>query len=224
MKRIVFGYYNNFYKYVFDEDEYEKKKAQIYRFLIDVANDGKVALPIKPRVYRLGTERIRVSEWVKAGEGFLLDNYRERILLEMLLEVAALKNELSVVDVKLLYFLNQPYKNGTFKEIADILGITRKELKNAIQRLLDRELIEVQEKAVEKQRKSNKNKENQTEKKRKWESWEYIVTKSADAVLSNILSVLNEFEKLQFEGFTEDEIEMYKKLNDKRNQNIRKTL
>lgn len=50
------------------------------------------------------------------------------------------------------------------------------------------------------------------------------MTQSADVILSNIKSVLDEFEQLQYAGFTRDEIELFKKLNEKRNQNIRKTL
>jgi len=224
MKRTVFGYYNNFYKDVFGDEEYEKKKGQIYRFLIDAADDGKVALPIKPGNYRLGFERTYVSEGVKTGEGFLFDIYRERKLQEKLLEEVALKNDLSIVDVKLLYFLSQSNKNCTLREIAAILNITRKELKTAIQRLLDKELIKAQEKVEKMQMKNNKIKENQTEKKRKLASWEYKLTQSADVILSNIKSVLDEFEQLQYAGFTRDEIELFKKLNEKRNQNIRKTL
>ncbi|MFU0826973.1 MAG: Glyco-trans-2-like domain-containing protein [Lachnoclostridium sp.] len=224
MKRTVFAYYNNFYKDVFGEEEYEKKRGQIYRFLIDAASDGKVALPIKPGNYWLGSERTYISESIKAGEGFLFDIYREQKLLEKLLEEAAIKNEISIVDVKLLYFLSLSYKNCTFKEIAAILNITRKELNTAIQKLLAKDLIEAKEKPEKKAKKNIKSKENQKEKKRKLDSWDYVVTPSAGVVLSKIKCILNEFEQIQYEGFSEDEMAMYKKLNEKRNQNIRKAL
>lgn len=224
MKRMVFGYYNNFYKDVFDEEEYEKRRGQIYRFLIDSASDGKVALSNKRGNYRLGTERINISDGVKTGEGFLFDVYLERKLQEMLLEEVALKHDLSVNDVILLYLLSRSSVNGTFNEMAAILGITRKELKAAVQSLLDNELIQAREKAEKKPRKNNKGNEDHTEKKRKMDSWEYVVTQSADAILSNIRSVLDEFEQIQYGGFSTDEIVIYKKLNERRNQNIRKTL
>lgn len=224
MKRTVFGYYNNLYKDVFDEEEYEKRRGQIYRFFIYAASDGRVALSNKHGSYRLSIERYGISEGVKEGGGFLFDIYRERILREILLEEAALKNDLSLVDVKLLIFLSQSNKKCTFKDMTAILNITRKELKTAIQKLLEKELIEAQEKAENKSGKNIKNKENQTEKKRKLDSWEYVLTQAADAVISNMQSFLDEFEQIQFEGFSQDEIEMYRKLNDKRNQNIRKAL
>jgi len=224
MKRTVFGYYNNFCKEVLGEEEYERRRTQIYRFLIDAADDGKVALPIKSGSYRLGAERTCVSEGVKTGEGFLFDIYRERKLQEMLLEEVALKNDLSIADVKLLYFLSQFNKNCTKREVAEILNITRKELKTAVQELLEKELIIEQENEDKKSRKNIKDNEDQTEKKRKLESWEYVLTESADVILANITSVFNKFEQIQYEGFSRDEIEMYKKLNNKRNQNIRKKL
>ena len=222
MKRIVFGYYNNFYKYVFGEEEYEKRRGQIYRFFIYSASDGKVALSNKRGNYRLGTERYIVSEGVKAGEGFLFDSYRECKLLEMLLEEVALKNDLSVIDVKLLYFLSHSHKNCTLNEIAAILNISRKELKNAVFNLLEKELIDLYEKVENKQR-INKTKEFQTEKKRKYDSSKYLVTQSADAILSNIEFIIDEFEQIQYKGFSKDEIEIFKKLNDKRKQNILET-
>jgi len=221
MKLDVFGYYNNFCKDIFGEEEYEKRRGQIYRFFIYAASDGRVAL--SNGNYRLATES-SVSKGVKEGEGFLFDTYRERKLQEMLLEEVALKNELSIVDVKLLYFLSQPNKNCTFKDMATILNITGKELKTAVQKLMEKGLIKAQEKVRNKRVKNIEDKENQIEKKRKLNSWEYVVTQAADAVLSNIRSVLDDFEKIQYEGFSKDEIEIYKILNDKRNQNIRKTL
>ena len=42
MKLTAFEYYNQFYKSVLDEEEYEKSRLKIYRFLIDAAEDGVV--------------------------------------------------------------------------------------------------------------------------------------------------------------------------------------
>lgn len=67
MKRIVFAHYNDFYKDVFDDTDYEKRKGQVYRFLFDAASDGSVSPLGIPGNYRLGNERTNVSE----GVGFL---------------------------------------------------------------------------------------------------------------------------------------------------------
>ena len=38
MKLMMFEYYNNFYKHVLDEEDYEKNRLQVYHFLVDAAN------------------------------------------------------------------------------------------------------------------------------------------------------------------------------------------
>lgn len=228
MKRTVFEYYNNFCKDVFDEEGYEKYKVQVYRFLIEAAGDGIVAPAILPGIYRLGAERTSVSEGVQEGEGFFFDSYRERKLQERLFDVVALKNELLTVDIKLLFYLSHPHENCTLKEMTDILDVTRRELSSSIQSLLSRALIETKEKAPDKS-KSRKSKEKNTketaqETKRKAKACEYVLTSEADSILAEALLVMDDFEQLQYEGFSQEEIIMFERLNEKRNQNIRKAL
>lgn len=218
MKRTVFAFYNSFYKEVFEEEDYEKRRGQIYRFLIDAAGDGDVAPTILPGSYKLGAERISVSEATKIGEGFLFENYRERKLRERMIEVAAIKNEMTIGDIKVLYFLSQSHKSCSLKEMASILSISRGELSLAIQKLLSRELIEAKEK--EKKSKRRKEKTEDTDKKKRLSSWDYVVTPEAETVLNEILYALDDFEDIQYEGFTEEEIALYERLREKRNRNI----
>ena len=42
MKLRVFEYYNDFYKHVLDERDYEKNRLKVYRFLVDAAGDRPV--------------------------------------------------------------------------------------------------------------------------------------------------------------------------------------
>ena len=44
MKLRVFEYYNDFYKHVLDERDYEKNRLKVYRFLVDAAG-GAVSKP-----------------------------------------------------------------------------------------------------------------------------------------------------------------------------------
>lgn len=53
MKLTVFEYYNQFYKTVLDEEEYQRQRLKVYRFLVDAAQDGVVF----PSLTRLGEER-----------------------------------------------------------------------------------------------------------------------------------------------------------------------
>ena len=43
MKLTVFEYYQQFFKTVLDEEEYERCRLKVYRFLVDAAGDGAVS-------------------------------------------------------------------------------------------------------------------------------------------------------------------------------------
>ncbi len=237
MKRMVFAYYNNFYKEVLSEEDYEKRRLSVYRFLIDVAADGTV-LPIANQ--KLGDERTNVSDGVKEGEGFFFDLYREVKMLEKLFDVVALRNELQTDDVKLLFYLHESRVNCTFKETARILNMTRTELSAAVQRLTAKELIKEPEKSKKAGKTSLKAEElpeqilpqepeavkdpEKKKKKRRPDIKKYVIQPEADGVLSEIMSALTDFEQIQYEGFTLEEIEECEKLNQRRNENIRRML
>lgn len=222
MKRTVFSYYNNFYKDVFGEEDYEKIKGQVYRFLFDAASDGTV-LPISVSgTYRLGDGKGNIRESVREGEGILFDIYRERKMQEKLFGIVAVRNELEASDVKLLYYLSQPHESCTLKEMADILNMSRRCLSLTVQRLTARDLIAVPERGKEKPKGGVK--EKQQDGKRKSNGKDYTVTQAAETILSEILYVMCDFEQSQYEGFTQDEIELYERLDEKRKQNVREIL
>ncbi len=227
MKRTVFERYNDFYKDVFDDADYEKRKGQVYRFLFDTAGDGIVSPVNIPGTYRLGYERTRVGKGALEGEGTLFDAYRERKLQERMLDIVALRNDLATVDVKLLYFLSEPHDKCTLKEIAEMLSISRLELTASIQKLLGKEMIAAVETGRAKtkaQAKERQTEEKQKEPKQKAGEKEYTVTQEAEAVLSELLFILCDLEQMQYEGFSPEERELYEKLNEKRRCNIQNAL
>lgn len=207
MKRTVFRYYNNFYKDVFDEEDYEKRRLQVYRFLLDAAGDGSVFFPLLPGNYKLGAERTTVSENVQEGTGFFYDMYKEQKLQEMLFDSIAIRNDLSVSDIKILYYFSSPHVKCTTKEMASILNIRISTLTKEIKKLLSKGMIaEIKE----------------DEKETDYQ--EYMVTEQADSIMAEIMFSLDDFEQIEFEGFTQEEIEIYEKLQLKRKQNIQKAL
>lgn len=56
MKRTVLGVYRDFYKDVFDEEEYRKRRMDVYRYLVSFATDD-AAISGLPGTVRLGHER-----------------------------------------------------------------------------------------------------------------------------------------------------------------------
>ncbi len=207
MKQNVFRYYNAFYQQVLGEEEYEKRRFQVYMFLVDFAADGEMLPSFFPGTYKLGSERSGVSEESRIGEGLFFDTYRESKLQERLFDIVAIRNELSTDEVKLLYYLSQSQGICRYEDACSMLSITRTTLSFSLRHLQSNGLLEADR---EQERDSAKR--------------SYILTDDAEPVLSEILFVLNDFEKMQFDGFTEEEIRTFEALNARRNRNIRNAL
>ena len=140
MKLTVFEYYQQFFKTVLDEEEYERCRLKVYRFLVDAAGDGAISpLPTTPK---LGSERVRAYAGGVLGQGCLCDAFRERKLLEFHLETAALKNGLTLQEALLLLALHQLEGPCTRRDLADFLNLSRGTLALTLQRLTGKGLLE----------------------------------------------------------------------------------
>lgn len=135
MKLMVFEYYNNFYKHVMNDEVYEKNKLRVYRFLIDAAGDGAVPPAILPGSKKLGEERNQISSEAISSEGFLMDEYRNRKLLDYYLEPIAMKNDMTLNEARLLLYLNQPHHCTTRRELADFTNMSQHTLSMLLQKL-----------------------------------------------------------------------------------------
>ncbi len=141
-KLMLFDYYQQFFKTVLDEEEYQRCRPKVYRFLLDAAGDGAVPPPGLPNSKRLGAERSRAASELLCGEGPLHMAYRSRKLLEHFLETAALKNDLSLQDITLLLALRELKVPCTRRDLADFTGLSRGSLSLSLQRLVSKELIQ----------------------------------------------------------------------------------
>ena len=224
MKRMVFAFYNHFYKDVLGEEDYERRRGQVYRFLLDAASDGSVSPLDLHGNYKLGSERTKVSEGIQEGEGIFFDLYRERKLLEKLFDVVALRNDLTTVDIKILYYLNGPHENCTRKEMSEILDIPVRKINISVQKLLAKEMITAPEEEKGRGRAKSGSKGKQQGEKRKARVNEYTITQEAENILSETLFGLYDLEQIQYEGFSQKEIELYEMLNEKRKKNIKTAL
>lgn len=207
MKLTAFEYYNRFYKTVLDEAEYEKQRLKIYRFLIDAAEDGAV----HPMSKRLGSERVQVPSGALEGTGFLFDRFRERKLLDYYLEPAALKNNLTLPEVRLLLCLRQS-NPSTRKDLADFAGLSRSGLSMLLNRLEGKGLISVTE--------SRDSKGKQGGEKR----LEIAFPSPANMVLEDLADVWEDFTSARFSGFSPEDRERYERLAGQVQENIRGVL
>ena len=145
MKLMMFEYYNNFYKHVLDEEDYEKNRLQVYHFLVDAAKDGFVFPASIPGNRKLGEERSSALQEVISDDGIIVDKYRDRKLLERYLESAALKHDMTMEELSLLLYLKDASHELSRKNLADLMDLSRGDLAVAVQRLSAKKMVEVTE-------------------------------------------------------------------------------
>lgn len=227
MKLSVFEYYHNFYKHVLDEEEYEKNRLQVYRFLVDAAGDGMVGIPLLPGTKKLGDERTGVSVAALAGEGMLSDQYRERKLMQRYLEVAALKSDLTAAEAYLLLCINHLGENVSKKDLADFAGISRSALAMQLQKLALRGLIRTEDIPNPKPERPKKEKGAEKDgaaKKTPEKRIRVIFQPEAEPILKELTAVQQDYDEARFAGFEEEDLIQYARLSEKMKRNMQKVL
>lgn len=211
MKFMVFEYYNNFYKDVYDEKDYEKKRLSVYRFFVDAAKDGGVPPTLLPGVSKLGDERASISADAISKEGILAESYRNRKLLERYLETIALRNDLTLKETALLFYLSQADTPRSKKDFADFTGMSKNGLSLTLQRLSTKNFIKVSTAANDSKKSGKK-------------SLQVELLPAALALLPQLATVKNDFDAVRFEGFSAEELAEYQRLSTKIKENLQKVL
>lgn len=211
MKRTVFKCYNEFYKDIFKEEDYEKRRRQVYRFLVDVAGDGGVMPSIMPGAMKLGKERISVSVGISEKEGIFLDAFRESKLLDRYLQTVALRQELMLHDVKLLLYFSQADESGNLKEIAAVTHLKKTKILLSMQKMVAKNFIKMRNMSAA------NNEESQ-------DRIEVEFLPEAESVLQDILMATQMYSQVKYAGLSEEEIEQYEVISDKIRSNIQKSL
>ena len=209
MKLTVFEDYHRFFKAVLDEEEYEKSRLKIYRFLLDAAGDGSVPPAVLPNSRKLGQERMQVCPHALNGEGVLFDSFRERKLLDRYLETAALKNDLTLSDARLLLALWELDFQPTRREAADFANLPRSAFSLSLQRLTARGLVKVTDIRQGKE-----------------QEWQLDIrfSEAADPVLSDLRDALKTYESTRLAALQPGELAQYSRLEKKIQTHIRDIL
>lgn len=195
MKLTTFEYYDRLYQEIFDEEEYEKHRLKVYRYLLDAANDGVTP----PLARKLGRERVQVQPEALAEEGVLAEAYRERKLLERCLEPAALGSGLTLKEALILLALGRDGFSGTKGDLAALAGVSRSRLYRSLQQLTMKEYVKVEKEAV-------------------------TVLPAAHETLERLEGSIADWKALCFAGFTAEEAAQYKALRRRARENVRKAL
>ena len=197
MKLTTFEYYNRLYQEIFDEEEYEKHRLKVYRYLLDAAGDG--AVPPLSGAKKLGRERVQVQPQTLREEGVLADAFRERKLLERCVESAALERELTLREAMVLLALGQDGFSGSKKDLAALAGVGRSALYRALQQLSAKELVRVEKEGVQ-------------------------VLEQGRQALAALEPTIADWKAMRFAGFTPEEQEQYKAFQRRMRENVRKAL
>lgn len=226
MKKMVFAYYHNFYKSILTEEDYEKNRLQVYRFLLDAASDGMVP-PVLRSTKKLGDERTSVCTIDVEGEGILMDEYRDRKLLDRYLEPIALKNDLQLQDIRLVMYLSQPHKISSRRELMDYTNMTKNTLSASLQKLITKGIVKIEELRVPVQTEESAeiNVSKKTTKRRKTvRKLEITLLPAADPILRSLSMAENDYEQARYAGLSEEEIVQYAYLSAKIKENVQKIL
>ena len=209
MKLTVFTYYKDFYKNVLDEEEYEKTRLQVYRFLIDAAGDGMVAPTILPGSQKLGEERSSLYLEAVEGEGVLMDEYRSRKLFDRYLEPVASQFDLTFPEIRLLLYLSHLKQPVSRRELSDYTNMTRRSLSLHLQKLMAKGYIRIQE---------SREKKTQDRRITVW------MLPEAAQVEEALVNVQREYDETRYQSFSEDELLQYAYLTEKIKKNMQKVL
>lgn len=267
MKLAMFECYNDFFKHVLDEDAYERKRLQVYHFLVDAAKDGFVFPATIPGTQKLGEERSQALQEVISEDGIIVEKYRDRKLLERYLESVALKYDMTLAELSLLLYRKDAGKALTRgaeaqmparedaveatdrkdagkalsrKDLAELMHMSRGDLRAALQKLVSRGMLEVVD-VPRKRREAaeiaeatglfGKRGEAQdadangmTKKKREPRMIRLELLPASDAVLQDIAAAERDYEQAKFRGFTEDELRQYTALERRVQENEKQIL
>lgn len=215
MKATVFEYYQKFYREVFGEEDYEKSRLQVYRFLVDAANDGIVPPALLPGSLRLGEERIRVNPELLAEDDILSELYLKKKCLDACLQSAAFRYDLQLEELYLLLCLKNGRPSYTRKELMDLTGCTRRRLSAVLQSLRSRGYITWTEFTSGAR---------QTGKKARTKSLEISLLPSALPLLEALEGIRDHYRQICFSGLSQEELSAYDAIRKKMNDNIVRTL
>lgn len=199
-KMMVFEYYTDFYKQVLTEEEYEKKRLQIYSYLMDMASDEIVPPTLLSNSKKLGQERSLANAALGDDNNYFAEDYRNRKLMAYYIEPVAIKYDLTLEEARVLLVLSHQPVVKHKKELAEFLEISMQRLAIVLNKLRKNEYVKVS-------------------KKRGKEQLEILFFESSEKLIEELKIAESQFETVRFSGLTEREIQEYQRLAAKIKEN-----
>lgn len=141
MKLSVIEYYQDFYKSIYSKADYQERKPEIYRFLVNYSHDD-FALPLLPGTEKLGAERVVSLHRPKRSNVWIYGYYENR-MFRRAFEAIGKKLELDYRDLCVMMFLHSFGAIENLREAADYLEIPPVGVPALLQKLSLRGLIKM---------------------------------------------------------------------------------
>lgn len=201
MKSHVFEYYNEFYKHVYDEKDYEKKRLGVYRFFLESAKDGGVMPSLFPGSRKLGEERISMHLQDTLREDIVINTYINSKILERYMKTIALRYDLGLQEVMVILYIYRGKDAADKKMLADYSGLSGRSVSRILQKLVFRKMIAVTGKGRQAK---------------------IRLLEEALPVCQELDKIQDDYDEVRFHGFTEEEKREYKNMSERAACNIQK--
>ena len=194
MKLNVIEYYSDFYRHIYDEKEYARKRPAIYTFLLEFARDS-LSMPMIPGTKKLGREGVPVIITDDSRANIYTDNYYLNKFMEKGLHSVSIRNDLTPKDLKTLIFLDLSAGNGMLEELMDFTGMGKMAAASSLSKLKRREFLKSTQKEGENDDALSS----------------LRITEKGENVLRQIRTTEQEADEICFRGFTDEQREAFKK-------------
>ena len=197
MKTSVIGYYNNFFKNTFDAQSYQQRLPVVYSYLLAVSRDS-LALPFAHGTRRLGEDGGLSAQAAAAVVQIPMQcaALTER-LIQRYLETLARKTGLERNALVLLYLLEKLPESCSADTLGRLAGLGKDAVGTALNQLLSKGLVERSDTRI---------------------------GFRAPELREEFHQLDRDFDALRFEGFTPEQISVYRELEGRMSANILRRL
>ena len=201
MKLSVIKYYDNFYKSIYDEKEYTRKRPEIMSFLVGFATDDSA---ISFSTKKLGEEIVPVAKLSDHKQDAILHNYYTTKLLERLLQRISTETGLSPNELIVIHYLNCfPHSNVT-KDMSLFTDVNQLLLVPLLEKLVFNEYVT-------------------REKSSDFETY-YSLSQKAESITKQLNQLTQDFDSIRFAGIDPSTQELLQTTEETIYENIRKKL
>lgn len=220
MKIGLFEYYNEFYKDVYDQEDYANIRLQVYSFLWSAAKDGGVPIAILPGSKKLGEERHRIQREEVEGDGAVIGQYRFRRLFQYELDIAARKNGLTLEEALLLSALSQMKSCDGARRLGEVAGVGQPKLFLNMQKLEKKKLITQDTEKEETEDFEKTGKEKRAKEKANKEKTSIRLTAEGEKICRDFEQVEADLRAVCTAGFSEEECRRFDDLKERMETNM----